>query len=402
MQPKLTAQFFIKNRQALRTKLANKLPLIIAGNGMVQRTGDNTVSFTQDSNMWYLTGIDTPDVVLVLAENDEFLIVPGRSAAREAFDGATDTAALTQRSGVATVLDEVEGWKLIAALLSDKKQASYLKPLPVYDARRGLYANPARRRLADKLRRVQPKLLLFDARPELSALRCIKQPIEIALIEHAVVITKETLAEVTQKTALMTLHHEYELEAAITHGFRRRGASGHAYSPIVASGRHATTLHYCANNGQIGKNDYIVVDVGAEVEHYAADITRTLIQGAPSPRQRAVHDAVARLQQQALALLLPGTQLRDYEHAFENLMGVELKQLGFIDDASDHKAIRYYYPHSTSHFLGLDVHDVGDYTQPLAENMVITCEPGIYIPEEGIGVRIEDDIVITKAGNRVL
>lgn len=402
MKPILNQSFFIQNRAQTREKLADKLPLIVAGNGVLQRTGDNNLSFAQDSSMWYLCGINTPDVVLVLTENDEFLIVPGRSAVREAFDGATDTNALTERSGITIILDETEGWNRLAALLDAKKQASYLKPLPVYDARHGLYANPARRRLADKLRRTQHKLVLFDARHELSTLRSTKQQIEIALIEHAVNITKDTLAEVIAGTVLTDMRYEFELEAAITQGFRRRGATGHAYNPIVASGKHATTLHYGENNGPIAQSEYIVVDVGAEVEHYAADVTRTLIQGSPSSRQQAVYDAVVRLQQQALELLRPGTLLRDYESVVEKLTGAELKQLGLISDIHDRKAIRHYYPHSTSHFLGLDVHDVGDYSQPLTANMVLTCEPGIYIPEEGIGVRIEDDILITDSGNRVL
>lgn len=402
MKPKLTESFFTDNRTRMRERLKNKLPIIIAGNGLLQRTSDNTLPFVQDSNLWYLTGVDTPDVVLVLAEHEEFLVVPGRSAVREAFDGATDTTTLMQRSGITTILDEVAGWKRISALLSITQQASYLKPLPVYDVRHGFYANPARRRIADKLRRVQPKLVLFDCRSDFAALRCIKQPVEIACIEQAVTITKDTLTEVTAQNAFTSMRHEYELEAAITGGFRRRGAHGHAYNPIVASGKHATTLHYSDNNGQIGQHDFIVVDVGADVEHYAADITRTLIQSTPSPRQQAVYDAVQRLQQQALEILRPGILMRDYEHTMEGFMGIELKQLGLITTANDHRSIRHYYPHSTSHFLGLDVHDVGDYTQPLTPNMVLTCEPGIYIPEEGIGVRIEDDIVITEAGNRVL
>lgn len=402
MQPKLTAQFFTKNRQALRAKLAGKLPVVIAGNGLVQRTGDGTLPFAQDSNFWYLTGLDAPDIILVISENEEFLIVPGRSAVREAFDGASDVASMAKRADIDTIVNETEGWRRIADLIAGSKRVSYLKPLSVYETRHGFYANPARRRVADKLRRLQTKLTFFDARTALVSLRCVKQPIEIALIEHAVTITKDTLAEVTANPNFTAMRHEYELEAAITYGFRRRGAIGHAYTPIVASGVHATTLHYNENNGRIGQDDYIVVDVGAEVEHYAADITRTLVLGNPSARQRAVYGAVQSLQKQALAMLKPGVLMYDYEHHFEDLMATELRQLGLIGDAHDRKAIRRYYPHSTSHFLGLDVHDVGDYSQPLAVGMVLTCEPGIYIPEEGIGVRIEDDILITADGARVL
>lgn len=398
----LTALFFTQNRKNLLEKSAQKLPLVIAGNGMLQRTSDNTLPFSQDSNFWYLTGLDTPDAILVIDEDEEFLIVPGRSSVREAFDGAIDSQVMTKRSGITTVLHDSEGWHRLSKLVARKNQVSYLKPLPSYDARHGFYANPARRRTADKLRRLHPKLTVFDARAYLSSLRSIKQPIEIAQIERAVQITKDTLHEITSSEKFKDMQYEYELEAAITHGFRRRGASGHAYDPIVASGVNGTILHYGYNNAILKPTDYIVVDVGAEIEHYAADITRTLILGQASSRQRAVYDAVTRLQQQALALLKPGVLLREYEKTIEHLMGLELKQLRLITDETNHDAIRHYYPHGTSHFLGLDVHDVGDYHEPLAANMVVTCEPGIYIPEEGIGVRIEDDILITKAGNRVL
>jgi len=402
MQPKLTAQFFINNRQALRAKLADKLPIIITGNGLMQRTADNTFPFVQDSNFWYLTGLDTPDALLVIGASEEYIIIPGRSASRQAFDGANDPDGVARRSGVNTILSEVDGWQNINKLISETKQASYLKPVSVYELRHGFYANPARRRVADKLRRLQSNLTLHDIRTELALLRCIKQPIEIACIEAAVRTTKETLAEITNSADFTAMRYEYELEAAITSGFRKRGATGHAYNPIVASGSNATTLHYDHNDAPINSTDYIVVDVGAEVEHYAADITRTLIQGNPSARQQAVFDAVTRLQEQAMAMVKQGVLMQEYEQRFEHVMMIELTELGLISHANDRKGMRRYYPHATSHFLGLDVHDVGDYSQPLAEGMVLTCEPGIYIPEEGIGVRIEDDIVITNNGIRLL
>lgn len=402
MLPTLSSQFFINNRQAIRTKLRGKLPLVIAAHGTLQRTADSSLPFSQDSNFWYLTGLSIPDAVLVISEEDEYLIVPKRSVIRETFDGATSNGELTERSGIAAVFDESEGWRKITNDCTTSKQVSYLQPLRAYDARHGIYANPARRRLADKLRRTVPKLSLYDARPELAALRCIKQPVEVELLKAAVRITKETFAEVTEGSAFSTMQYEYELEAALTFGLRRRGASGHAYDPIVASGQNATTLHYIHNQSRLGQNDFIVVDVGAEVEHYAADITRTLIQSQPSSRQQAVYATVADVQAKALAMLRPGVRLRDYEQAVEKQMGIALQQLHLITYPGDHDSIRRYYPHSTSHFLGLDVHDVGDYNQPLTPGMVLTCEPGIYIPEESIGVRIEDDIVITDNGMRIL
>jgi Xaa-Pro aminopeptidase len=157
-------------------------------------------------------------------------------------------------------------------------------------------------------------------------------------------------------------------------------------------------LHYTANNGKIDRNHLVVVDVGAEVENYAADITRTLCVSEPTKRQAEVLAAVRTVQQEALATLKAGILLKDYEQTVTRAMGKALVQLGLSKDKDDYVTLRRYYPHATSHFLGLDVHDVGDYMSVLEPNMVVTCEPGIYIPEEGIGVRLEDDVIITDSG----
>ncbi len=196
--------------------------------------------------------------------------------------------------------------------------------------------------------------------------------------------------------------HEYELEAEISNGFRKRGAAGHSFEPIVAGGARACTLHNVANNGQFAKSDLVVIDVGAEVEHYAADITRTIsLSTAPSKRQQAVYAAVLDVQAYAFGLLKPGVLLKEYELLVEHYMGEKLRELGLIK-IIDHDSVRTYFPHSTSHFLGLNVHDVGDYERPLEPGNVLTVEPGIYIEGESIGVRIEDDVLITKTGIKIL
>jgi Xaa-Pro aminopeptidase len=160
-------------------------------------------------------------------------------------------------------------------------------------------------------------------------------------------------------------------------------------------------LHNVANNAKLLSGELIVCDVGAEVSHYAADLTRTVVRGKPTDRQMAVYEAVLASQQYALSLLKPGIKLRTYEHKVARFVGQQLKSLGLIKTL-DHDSIRKYFPHATSHFMGLNVHDVGDYEKPLQPGVVITCEPGIYIPEEGIGVRLEDDILITADGHNVM
>jgi len=195
------------------------------------------------------------------------------------------------------------------------------------------------------------------------------------------------LQHVTTASSLQATHYEYELEAAISQGFRSQGADGHAFAPIVGAGQHSTTLHYLDNNGRLAPQDLIVLDVGASVEHYSADITRTVCKQSFTSRQLAVFEAVCAVQDYALSLLKPSVILADYEKQVRGYMGKQLQQLGLVG-ASLERTIDRYYPHGTSHFLGLDTHDVGDYRQPLAAGMVLTCEPGIYISEEAIGVRI--------------
>jgi Xaa-Pro aminopeptidase len=178
--------------------------------------------------------------------------------------------------------------------------------------------------------------------------------------------------------------------------------SGHAFEPIVAGGPRACTLHNVANSGKLSADELVLMDVGAEIEHYAADITRTIsLNGSPSRRQQAVHAAVLEVQEFALGLLKPGILLKEYEQQIEHFMGEKLRELGLIKIIT-HDGVRAYYPHATSHFLGLNVHDVGEYDRPLEPGVVMTVEPGIYIASEGIGVRIEDDVLVTPKGPKIL
>lgn len=401
MTQTFTHQFFAANRARLRERLGDGRPIVVTANGLLQRGADSAYPFAQDANFWYLTGIEEPDVTLVMDGEREFLLVPGREATREAFDGAVDAKLLTDQSGITDILDEINGWNRLDGLLTVNPAVATLANAPTYIPELGMYANPARARLLERLHKHLDTLEVVDIRPELARLRMIKQPVELAAIEQAIAATSQTLNALLTTSKLRRYRHEYQLEADIARGFRLSGASGHAFAPIVAGGQRACTLHNVANAAPLGLNELIVCDVGAEVSHYAADITRTVVRGTPTDRQRAVYQAVQAAQAYALGLLKPGVKLASYEHKVANFVGQQLKSLGLIKKL-DHDDIRRYFPHATSHFMGLNVHDVGDYQQPLKEGMVLTCEPGIYIAEEGIGVRIEDDVLITKDGNRVL
>lgn len=401
MESNFTSQFFAGNRARLRELFTGKAPIVVTANGLLQRGGDSGYAFAQDANFWYLTGIDEPDITLVMDRDREYLIVPERNASREAFDGAIAFEALKQRSAIQNIYDEKAGWYQLANRLKKIKHLATIAPASAYIEHHGLYANPARATLVTRLRSHNAELELLDLGPHLSRQRMIKQPVELAAIQKAINITVNSMKEALKPAKLRQYKYEYELEAELGRGFRRRGAGGHAFEPIVAAGERACTLHNVANNGPLVGNRLIIVDVGAEVEHYAADITRTVSIGTPTRRQQAVYAAVLEVQSFAIDLLRPGALLKDYEQLVEHFMGEKLRELGLIK-IINHESVRQFYPHATSHFLGLNVHDVGDYDRPLESGVVLTVEPGIYIHDEGIGVRLEDDVLITHTGHKVL
>lgn len=399
MSTTFSADFFKANRERLRDLFTGTAPIILTANGLLQRNSDVTYPFRQDSSFWYLTGIEEPDVILVIDKSKEYLIVPERDERRAAFDGAIDDARLREVSGVDMVLSAKIGWKQLQPRLKKVKHVATLAPANSYVAQHGVYTNPARTRLVEQLHAVNADIELLDLRPHITRLRVVKQPVELTAIREAIALTVDSLTKV--KRRLEKFETEYQLEAALTGYFRAVGAD-HAYSPIIASGKNACTLHYVQNSAAIMPQDIVLLDVGAEVSNYAADITRSYISGdESSKRQQQVFDMVLVVQDYAISLLKPGVTLREYEDMVVQFMGEKLRELGLIKTIDDEN-VRKYYPHATSHFLGLDVHDVGEYDAPLEPGMVLTVEPGIYIPEESIGIRIEDNIVITEEGSEVL
>jgi Xaa-Pro aminopeptidase len=401
MESHFTSEFFAGNRQRLRELFTGTAPIVISANGLLQRGADSGYSFSQDANFWYLTGLDEPDLVLVLDRDKEYLIVPGRDANRQAFDGAPDAGQLARRSGITTIYDGEEGWQQLGNRAKKVKHVATIAPPPAYIEHYGLYTNPARAAMVTKLKTYNGELQLLDLGPHVARLRMAKQPAELKAVQAAIDITLASLKDAFRPAKLKKYAHEYELEAEIGYGFRRRGAQDHAFAPIVAGGARACTLHNVANGAALSADELVVVDVGAEVEHYAADITRTVSLSTPSRRQQAVHAAVLETQQYALGLLEPGVLLANYERDVEHFLGEKLRELGLIKTIS-HENVRKFCPHATSHFLGLNVHDIGDYDRPLEPGIVLTVEPGIYIPDESLGIRIEDDILITKTGNQNL
>lgn len=391
-----TAKFFSNNRKYLRKQVDQTELIVVTANGLVQRSADTTYPFQQDTYFWYLTGLQDPDIVLVIDGDREYLILPSQSEYQKTFEGGFNEAALKKRSGVKQVYTQATGWKELGKTLKKTQNVATIAPPPQYVDVYGMYTNPARWVLLRTMREHNDALKLVDIRLILAKARMIKQPAEIEAIKRAIDITTHGLERVIQPKSYKKYTFEYEAMAELTQVFQAQG-SDHAFEPIIAGGKRACILHNTGNHGRIDPKELLLFDVGASYEGYAADISRTIALNEPTARQQDVYTAVITVQDYAFSLLKPGVHLKEYEAAIEEYMGEQLIKLGLIKK-NTHEEVRKYYPHATSHHLGLDVHDVADHTLPLAPNMVITVEPGIYIPEEGIGIRIEDDIQVTEVG----
>jgi len=257
------------------------------------------------------------------------------------------------------------------------------------------------RRFAEKIKEKYPAHKFERSAPILAELRIIKSETEIALIQKAINITEIAFRRVLKKTKPQL--KEYEVQAEIDYEFTRNGANGHAYAPIIATGINACTLHYIENNKVCKKGDMLLMDFGAEYANYAADLTRTIpVNGKFTARQRAVYDAVLRVQKEAIKMFVVGNTVDKLNKAVNGLMQSELLNLGLITDDEFKDPIKAnsvllkYFMHGTSHYLGLDVHDLGSKYEEMKAGMVFTCEPALYIREEGIGIRLENDILVTK------
>lgn len=397
-----TSEFFAGNRKRLRELFTGTAPIVLSANGLLQRGADMAYQFAQDASFWYFTGIDEPDLTLVLDKDKEYLIVPARDAVRTAFDGAIDEVELKRISGIDTIFGEQDGWRRLGIRLSKVKHVATLPAAPNYMEHFGMYANPARRRTIHRMKAYNQTLELLDISEHVTRLRMVKQTLELEAMQSAIDITGAGIKQLLRSLRRGAYEYEYELEADLTRSFRRAGATGHAFPPVIASGLRACTLHNERNDGKLSADELVLLDVGAEVSHYAADVTRTVsISGSPTRHQEAVYDAVLQVHIYACSLLKPGITIKDYEKQVEAFMGEQLRELGLIKSIEP-QTVRKFYPHATSHFLGLTAHDAGLYDQPLEPNMVLTVEPGIYAAEQGLGIRIEDDVLITAEGNRLL
>lgn len=396
---------FIANRQKVFDLMDDGSVAVLFGSDAMHRNGDLAFPYRQSSDFFYLTGIEQEGSVLLMCRsgkehlavlfiiepNETMVIWEGRKLSQEQ---------ASQISGIKTVLFSTQFDAQLATLTNDcrliylnKNENPRAKfDLPTSDERRG-------RELMDRLYLHQYGRLA----PLMTKARLVKSEIEIGLIRHACAITEQAFRRVLATTRPDMM--EYEVEAEVWHEFIRSGAGGHAYEPIIAAGKNSCYLHYNTNDSQLRNGDLLFMDFGAEYANYAADMSRSIpINGKFSPRQRQVYEAVLRVMGEAKKILCPGVTVKDYHKQVCEIMNRELIALGLyteqdsLQSPTDRPMYMRYYMHGTSHFMGLDTHDVGSKDIALQPGMVLSCEPGIYIREEGIGIRLENDILITETG----
>jgi Xaa-Pro aminopeptidase len=394
---------------------------IFLGAKPATRSHDTDYRFRQDSDFWYLTGFAHPNAVAVLRTDggpEYTLYVEPRDPERETWTGhRPGTEGATREHGADEAFANVEFPSHLGEILTKAKRIYHvLGSDATIDAK--IIETLESMRLRSREGAV-PADAIFDPRSIVHEMRMRKEPAEIDIMVRAAAITREAHAAAAKLAHDGTC--EYELEAAIEYVFRRHGAAGPAYPTIVGGGSNATVLHYIANDQPLRDGELVLIDAGSEVEGYASDVTRTYpVGGRFTGERRAVYEVVLAAQEAALDLCKPGSTLVDIHEAavrriVEGLVDLGLSS-GSVDDVIANETYRRFYMHNTSHWLGLDVHDVGTYRvggehRTLEAGMVFTIEPGLYLrPDDeqvppgfrGIGVRIEDDVVLTTEGHENL
>jgi Xaa-Pro aminopeptidase len=380
------------------SKLKGSL-LVVAGYTGMQQTNDMESKFVQEGNFWYLTGVEFPDWWLIVdsKRGKSWLVEPDIDEMHRLFTESLDQQAARDISGIAEILTRDQALSMLRTA-AKTRQLVYTIGTPPYHEHFGFSLNPAPHDMRQMLERLFAKV--DDFRLEMARIRAIKQPIELAMMQSAIDVTVKALAEV--KANIATYHYEYQIEADLTHTFRYNGGQGHAFDPIIASGANATVAHYFTNHTKLKKGSFVMLDVGAKTSGYSADITRTYAYGKPTKRMQAVHDAVREAQQAIIESLKPGLSLEAYQQHVDTTVKEAMVRLNIMRSLDDEQGYHRHMPHAVSHGLGVDVHDALGRPRELQPGMVITVEPGIYLGDEGIGVRIEDDILITETGYRNL
>ena len=402
--------FFVKNRKKFLAKMSKRGLAFFNSNDNYPVSADTTLPFEQHRDIFYLTGINQNETILALYNGDaegetlEMLFVTKPNKILTHWEGERlDETTAFKISGIEKVywIDDLE--KKIDDLMV-KTDFLYINNNEHYRAK--VETETREERFNKWIQKKFPKKSIKKSNPILQRLRSVKEKLELNLIKKACQIT-----ELGFRRVLKFINPgvwEYEIEAEFAHEFLKNKSRKFAYSPIIASGENSNILHYIENNSQCKNGDLVLLDVGAEYANYSSDMTRTVpVNGKFNNRQKKVYNSVLYVKNQATKLLKPGILWAEHHKEVGKIMTSELLKLGLLDKADiqaqtdKNPAFKKYFTHGTSHHLGLDTHDYGDINLPVEENNVFTVEPGIYIPKEGFGIRLEDDVVVQKEGDPI-
>ena len=403
----LDQSLFIQNRKNFMTEMKPNALAVFNSNDIYPIGADSTIPFQQDRNIYYLSGVDQEESILVLFpdapkdKHKEILFLKETNEHIAVWEGEklTKDKAL-ETSGIKTVYWLKDFHKIFHEVMS-QADTVYINTNEHYRANHDTKTREDRFNVW--LKDNYPAHQVAKSNPILQRQRSVKHQLELDIMQQACNITEKAFRRILKHTKPGVW--EYELEAEIIHEFIRNRSKGFAYTPIIAGGLNATVLHYIENKDKCKDGDLILLDVGAEYANYASDMTRTIpVNGRFTDRQKQIYKAVNKVKNEATKLLVPGVFLDEYHVEVGKIMTSELLDLKLIDKADvqnenpEWPAYKKYFMHGTSHHMGLDTHDYGLIHEPLKANQVLTVEPGIYIPNENIGIRLEDDVVVQTQG----
>lgn len=403
----INRQLFIKNRGKFTAHMKPNSVAVFNSNDIYPVSADSTLPFAQHRDIFYLSGVDQEESILMLFPDAPYVHLKEILFLRETNDhiAVWEGEKLTKEkafevSGIKSVYWLSDFHKVLKEVMA-YADTMYLNTNEHYRA--SIETETREARFIKWWKEQYPAHKVEKSNPILQRIRSIKETEELELLQKACDITEKGFRRILGfvKPGVM----EYEIEAEFAHEFLRNRSKGFAYTPIIASGKNANVLHYIENNQECKAGELILLDVGAEYANYSSDMSRTIpVSGTFTKRQKAVYNAVLHVKNEVTKLLVPGTLWKEYHVEVGKLMTSELLGLGLLDKADvqnenpDWPAYKKYFMHGTSHHLGLDTHDYGLLHEPMQANMVFTVEPGIYIPEEGFGIRLEDDVVIQEQG----
>ena len=403
----LPASVYVQNRKNFMDRMQPQSVAVFNSNDIYPVSADSTVPFAQHRDIFWFTGVNQEETILVLCPNApdpklrEILFVRETNEHIAVWEGAKLNKEQAKAATGIENVQWVDGFKKTLAQLMTYCNTIYLNTNEHYRA--AVETQTREDRFIAFAKANYPAHNVARSAPILQYLRSKKHKEEIAQMQTACDITNAGFRRVLQFVKPGV--HEYEIEAEYLHEFIRSRSNGFAYTPIIATGHNANVLHYIENKDQCKDGELILMDVGASYGLYAADMSRTIpVNGKFTDRQRAVYNAVNRVKDDATKMLVPGTLWKEYHVEVGKLMTSELLGLGLLDKADvqnenpDWPAYKKYFMHGTSHHIGLDTHDYGLLHEPMEANMVFTVEPGIYLPDEGFGIRLEDDVVVQESG----